>query len=192
MKPAPSLIALLAMVAGLTLAAAPARAQTATQLGLEGALRGCESWVLNPASWVNGPAPFIAEVNLGDKFGQVNAAMPQAQPPEALRVGNQYWGINAAPEGGLFLVLSDRLPMCHITAGGPADLQPAVEVVIASEAFLTRWQYASETARDGIVTTQFQHRASPLFGIAISRADAAGGRTDRAQIVATALMELEE
>jgi len=34
-----------------------ANAQSDLEKGSAGALRGCEEWVLNPASWTEGPAP---------------------------------------------------------------------------------------------------------------------------------------
>ncbi|MGL4094339.1 hypothetical protein [Agrobacterium cavarae] len=39
--------------------------------GLAGALRGCETWIFDPASWVNGTASFLEAMNLGDQVSEV-------------------------------------------------------------------------------------------------------------------------
>lgn len=102
----------------LLFAAMPASAQDSSALadGFAGALRGCEEWVLNPASWSEGPEPFLAKVALGDSIGLVGSLAAAQLPPEDLRLANHYWRINSTPTAGYALVVSDRLPMCHITA----------------------------------------------------------------------------
>jgi hypothetical protein len=37
----------------------PVHAQSELEKGFSGALRGCEKWVLDPASWASGPGPFV-------------------------------------------------------------------------------------------------------------------------------------
>ena len=59
-------------VLGLAIAV-PANAQSDLEKGFAGALRGCEEWVLNPASWSEGIDPFVATVGLGDKMGLVES-----------------------------------------------------------------------------------------------------------------------
>jgi hypothetical protein len=49
--------------------APPAQAERNLERGFDGALRGCEEWLLNPASWVEGPVPFIKAVGLGEQMG---------------------------------------------------------------------------------------------------------------------------
>jgi hypothetical protein len=58
-----------AILAVAIAAASPASAQSDLEQGLSGALRGCETWVLDPASWSSGPEPFIKAVGLGAKMG---------------------------------------------------------------------------------------------------------------------------
>lgn len=46
------------------------------QLGLEGALRGCEQWILEPASWIDGLAPFLAAVDFGGLISETDSRLP--------------------------------------------------------------------------------------------------------------------
>ena len=176
------LVSVMAMLA----TAAPVQPQSEIERGFSGALRGCEEWVLNPASWTEGTGPFIATVGLGNKMGLVEKVAEASLPPKELRRGNHYWRINSTQEVGYVLVVSDQLPMCHITGGGNADLQPAVEAVIASETFGKRWEQVSSASKDGMVTTTFRNREDPALLIAISRATQPKQRLDRVQVLATA------
>src|SRR3546814_19338345 len=65
-------------------------------------------------------------------MGLVNQIDEASLPPKELRRGNHYWRINSTEKAGYVLVVSDQLPMCHITGGGGTDLQPAIEAVMAS------------------------------------------------------------
>lgn len=179
------LVSVLSLMATL---AAPVQADAAKDLeaGLAGALRGCAEWVLNPASWANGTDPFLKTVNLGAKMGPVAQIEEVQQPPEEMRVANHYWRINATPSAGYMLVVSDRLPMCHITGGGDADLQPVVEAVLDSREFERNWKAVGGGTRDEMRTTSFESRTAAGLVIHISRATAAGGRRDRVQMLATA------
>src|SRR5690606_5009426 len=113
--------------------AAPASANTELEKGFAGALRGCEEWVLNPASWDQGVEPFLSAVGLGDKMGPVESVNEASLPPPQWRVANHYWRINSTADAGYILVVSDQLPICHITGGGGSDLQPVVEAILASD-----------------------------------------------------------
>jgi hypothetical protein len=113
-----------------------------------------------------------------------------AQPPAELRTANHYWRINSTPTAGYILVVSDRLPMCHITGGGRADLQPLVEAVLASSAFQARWTKVRDNPKADMASTIYRNREDPALSIAISRATAAGQRQDRVQVLATATFEL--
>jgi hypothetical protein len=167
--------------------ASPAYAQSDLEKGLAGALRGCEEWVLNPASWANGPAPFIATVGLGDKMGLVDHVEPTVLPPPQLRAANHYWRINATNGAGYILIVSDQLPMCHITGGGDTDLQPVVSSVLASSTFASRWTLIKESSTGDMATGQYQSVVEPKFSILISRAKKPGERLDRVQVLATAM-----
>ncbi|WP_416356537.1 hypothetical protein ACLNGM_21715 [Aureimonas phyllosphaerae] len=158
--------------------------------GLEGALRGCEIWVLDPSSWLDDPTRFLAAVDLGGAVSETESLPEPLLPPEPFRRGNRYWRINAGPSEGYALVVSRDIPMCHITGGGEVDLQPAAEAVVASPDFAERWERIGEERRDGMVSTFFKLREEPKLSLVISRADAPGARRDRAQVIATATYDL--
>lgn len=145
--------------------------------------------MLNPASWAEGYGPFVTAVGLGDKMGLVDKISEASLPPDALRQANHYWRINATLEAGYMLVVSDQLPMCHITGGGNADLQPAAEAVLASPEFASRWEWKGEHSQGDMASSKFRHREEKAFSIVISRARQPGLRTDRVQVVATAIYE---
>lgn len=177
---------------GLTVVAAwPAQAQEAEVAGLTGALRGCEEWVLNPASWMDGPAPFKAAVGLGDRMDLVAQIDPASLPPPALRQANHYWRINSTPTTGYVLVVSDQLPICHISGGGDVDFQPIVEAVLSTSDFSSRWEQISVEDRDELRSTVFRSRVDPKFSATVTRAQSEGARRDRAQVLVTAIREFE-
>ena len=148
--------------------------------------------MLNPASWVDGIDPFLSTVGLGSKMGLVDKIDDALLPPKSLRVGNHYWRINSTLEAGYILVVSDRLPICHITGGGNADLQPVVQAVIASPEFASHWEAIEDVSRDDMASTRFRNRKEQSFSILISRANLPGQRTDRVQLLATATYEVEK
>jgi hypothetical protein len=170
--------------------AGPVHAETPLEQGLTGALRGCEEWVLNPKSWANGVAPFVSAVGLGDKMGTVAQVSEAALPPPALRVGSHYWRINSTPGAGFILVVSDQMPMCHITGGGDTDLQPVAEAVLGAATFTSRWEKIGEDTKGEMITTAFRNREEPAFSILVSRARAPGQRLDRVQVIATATFKM--
>ena len=162
-----------------------AEAQSALEDGFAGALRGCEEWVLNPGSWIDGVAPFVSVVGLGNQMSLVAQVDAASLPPVPLRRANHYWRINSTETAGYVLIVSDELPMCHITGGGSLDLQPHVEAVLASEEFEARWE-ATERSRAGDVkSTTYRNRRNPSLTAVISRANAPGARLDRVQVIVT-------
>lgn len=177
---------------GALVLATPVQAQSALEEGFAGALRGCEEWVLNPASWIDGAGPFVSAVGLGDMMGLVQSVEEAALPAEPLRRGNHYWRINSTEGAGFILVVSDQLPMCHITGGGDTDLQPAVEAVLASSDFRNRWKPIEDSSTGDMASTVFQNRDVRLFSIVISRAKKPGERLDRVQLLATAIYETRQ
>jgi hypothetical protein len=168
--------------------ATPVHAQSPLEQGFAGALRGCEEWVLNPASWSNGATAFASSVGLGNQMGLVSQVEAVALPPP-LRVANHFWHINSTPGAGYILVVSDRLPMCHITGGGDTDLQPTVSSVLASSAFESRWKLIKTETKGDMESSEFQNREEPAFTIVISRAKKPGERLDRVQVMATAIFK---
>lgn len=170
--------------------AAAAAAQPKLEDDFAGALRGCETWILDPASHINGYDAFRAKVGLGSSMGEVANVPEPVLPPKELRVANHYWRINSTPSVGYFLVVSDQLPMCHITGGGDADLEPVIEAVLKSSAFGSGWEKVEERVRGDMVSTMFKSRKASKFTIIISRATEPGRRQDRVQLLATATLDV--
>ncbi len=124
-------------------------------------------------------------------MGLVEQVEEVSLPPKQLRVANHYWRINATLGAGFVLVVSDQLPMCHITGGGDTDLQPVVNAVIASTSFASRWdlvkeERVEEDINSDMASTVFRSRKQPALSIVISRATQPGQRLDRVQVLATA------
>jgi hypothetical protein len=163
-----------------------AHAEPNLEKGFDAALRGCEEWLLNPASWAEGTGPFIAAVGLGDQMRLVERVAEANLPPPAMRRANQYWRINSTPVAGYVLIVSDQLPMCHVTGGGGSDLQPSVERVLSSTAFRRRWEQQRTSRKGGMTTATFRNRRDSALSIIISRAREPGQRMNRVQVVATA------
>ena len=166
--------------------ALPVHAEPNLERGFDGALRGCEEWLLNPASWAEGTGPFIKAVGLGEQMGLVEGVEEVNLPPKQMRKANHYWRINSTPAAGYVLVVSDQLPMCHITGGGGTDLQPSLQSVLSSPGFIGRWEQLETSSRGDMATTVFRNRHDPALSVIISRAKQSGQRLDRVQVVATA------
>jgi hypothetical protein len=154
--------------------------------GFAGALRGCEEWVLNPASWAKGVEPFITAVALGNTMSLVDSVDESTLPPKNLRLRNRYWRINSMPGAGYILIVSDQLPMCHITGGGDTDLEPIVEAVLRSPQFGAHWQRVADVSKGDMASTEYRNREDPRLSIVIGRAKQPGQRLDRVQVLATA------
>lgn len=178
-------------VAAMALAAsAPAAAQSDLERGFDGALRACENWVLDPATWANGLEAFASRLGLGDKAGWVASVNESALPPPQMRTANHYLRINSTPNAGFILVVSDRAPFCHITGGGGADLQPIVESELASETFKGRWERVKIQSRGDMVSATFRNRTDPKLEMVVSYAAKAGERLERVQVLASAQYRL--
>jgi hypothetical protein len=173
-------------------ASAPASAQSTLESGFAGALRGCEQWVLEPATWADGLDKFASKLGLGNTAGWVQSVNDAALPRKNLRIANHYLRINSTTNAGYILVVSDQVPFCRITGGGGTDLQPAVEAVLASEEFKSRWEEVEDQSMSDMASTLFRSREEPKFEIVISRAKKPGERLDRVQVLATATYELKD
>jgi hypothetical protein len=176
-------------VLSLTMAA-PATAQSDLVEGFEGALRGCENWVLKPETWADGLGYFATKLGLGNKAGWVQSVDDAALPPKQLRVANHYLRINSAANAGFILVVSDRVPFCHITGGGGIDMQPVVEASIASSDFKNRWEKINDQSLSDMASTTFRSRDDPKFQMTISRAKKPGERMDRVQVLVSGVYDL--
>lgn len=176
-------------LAALVVASA-SHAETPLEAGFAGAIRGCESWVLDKSWMEHNPSEgftrFRTDVGLGDRIGLVEAVPDLLLPPPGLRVANLYWRINATERTGLYLIVSNRLPFCHITGGGADDLKPAIDAVVASDAFTTHWRVGVSTKRGAVTSTSFTNAKDPLFSLIITRPDVGRPSPTGVQIVATA------
>lgn len=168
----------------------PAQAEPNLERGFDGALKGCEEWLLNPASWIDGTGPFIKAVGLGEQMGRVDKVEEVNLPPKPMRRANHYWRINSTSTAGYVLVVSDQLPMCHITGGGGTDLQPSIQTVLLSANFNGRWEQLKTNSEGDLESTTFRNRQEPALSMIISRAKQAGQRLDRVQVIATATYQV--
>ena len=84
-------------------------------------------------------------------------------------------------------MVSDRVPMCHITGGAALDLQPVAEAVLADAPHTAVWEASGSEQEGDMLSTVYVHREDQRFTLLVSRAAAARGRTDRVQVIATAL-----
>jgi hypothetical protein len=147
--------------------------------------------VLNPASWANGTGPFLKSIGLRGQMRLVEKVEEVNLPPKELRRANHYWRINSTPAAGYILIVSDQLPMCHITGGGDTDLQPVVEAVLSSPEFKSRWKQLKSNASGAMLSTVFSNRQNPALTMVISRARQPGERLDRVQVLATATYQMK-
>jgi hypothetical protein len=186
------LVALPGLLLGIV--ASPVQAQLpepkeALAAGFAGALRACEQWILEPESWADGYGPFLQSVGLGPAMFAVATIEEFSQPPKSWRVANHYWRINATQTAGYLVVVSDQLPICHITGGGQADLQPIVEAVLSSTAFKARWHQVLDNSLEDMVSTGYENSTDSKLHILVSRAKKAGDRQDRVQVIVSGAFE---
>jgi hypothetical protein len=168
--------------------APPAPDPAGLAAGFDGTLLACESWVLDPTSWSGeqGIAPLVDLTGLGDRIYPVPGVIDSALPPEEFRAANHYFRIDATRGEGFYLVVSDRLPMCHITGGGVNAMHQVVEQVLLSPAFKHRWEVLDLAEQDGMVSTYYRHRLVPLMELVVSRQAVGSPTTDLVQVIATA------
>ena len=165
-------------------------AEPALATGFNGALKGCEEWVLNPKSWIDGPAPFMAATGLGDQITPLSKVGDFALPPRPLRRANHYWRIDATDAAGFVLVTSDQLPMCHITGAGRGDFRSSVEAVLTGDAFRSRWERTGAQVSGNLTSTNFRSRLHPSFSLVVSRATTGTQSQGGVQVIATAQVDI--
>jgi len=172
---------------------APAPDPAGLASGLDGTFIACESWVLDPASWsgAEGIAPLVAISGLGARLYPVPGVIDAALPPAEQRQANHYFRVDATSGEGFYLVVSDQLPMCHITGGGVNAMTGAVEQLLASAEFLRRWEKVEESTNSGVITGFYRHRLAGELELAVSRMGAARP-TDMVQVVASAYYDTSE
>ncbi|MDP1027526.1 hypothetical protein Q5H91_09905 [Sphingomonas sp. KR1UV-12] len=169
--------------AALLLAIAPVAGQAdagSNVAAIDRAVAACERWLLDPASWSDDIAA----------FGRAEGLEPQdrvpdvALPPPAMRMALHYWRVPVG-KGGIYVTTSDRLPFCHLSGGGPADLQPAVAAAVGTPAFARHWRQTGTGERAGMTSWRFVSTADPAMTMTLSSPASAGGPTDRVQLLAT-------
>jgi hypothetical protein len=174
----------------LVLATAPTPAQVdgpAIAAAADKAVAACERWLLEPGSWADDIAA----------FGRAQGLEPQktvpsiALPPPAMRVALHHWRVPLG-EGGVYVTTSDRLPVCHLSGGGPFDMQPAVVAMRRSPAFGRRWQRTGGNHDGDMVGARLVSTVDPKMSMILSHAAAAGGRTDRVQFLATVSYQIRK
>jgi hypothetical protein len=167
----------------------PGRTEMSLEKGFNGAVLGCEEWLLNPGSWASGPEQFVKATGLGNQIGPVDQVDEVNLPPAQMRRAMHFWRINSTQTAGYVLVVSDQLPMCHITGGGDTDLQPSVENVLSLPGFVQRWEKQETRSGPDMVSTTFRSRTDPALSLVVSRAKLPAQRLDRVQVLATATYE---
>ena len=172
---------MLLAAAWLAVGSAAAPAPVPNAAAIDTAIVACERWLLDPASWAGNMQAFGRDAGL-----QPQASVPDvALPPPAMRVALHHWRVPIG-EGGILVTASDRLPVCHLAGGGPFDLNPPVVALLQSAAWNRRWKAAGSTRQGGMATRRFVNLRDPELTMTLSYAAAAGGRTDRVQMIATA------
>jgi hypothetical protein len=182
---------LLIQSAGAAVPSAPGgvRPDASAGPGIRTAMRACEQWLLEPATWAGDSAGFVQKAGLaGSGMSRVVSVPDVALPPPSLRDDQRHWRVPVG-EGGVFVTTSQTRPFCHLAGGGPFDMQPAIQTYLASAAFTKAWAPDQEQDRDGLRSSFYRYRADPRLTMGITRAVAAGGPTDRVQLLVTAQYE---
>lgn len=123
-------------------------------------------------------------------MGSVDKVSEASLPPHAMRRANHFWRINASADTGYVLVVSDQLPICHITGGGKTDIRSAIAATVITPEFSQHWTKTSEHIANGLVSTEFRSVMDPKFSIIISQPNDSSWSLDRLQVIATAQYQL--
>lgn len=177
--------AMLVLVAALH--AAPAAAQEPVETAFVGVLRGCETWVFDPARWTDGPEPFLKATGLGSRIAAVETVPEALRPPPELRGGNRHWRIDASDRAGFALTVSHERPMCHIVGLGFGDFRRAVTAVLSSRAFAESWAPLDELDVETGRSLVFRHRADESFVMTLSQPAAEEDAEGGIRLLATAV-----
>jgi hypothetical protein len=158
---------------------------------LEASVQACTSWIAEPVSWAEGVEDFPANTGL-DQSGlfAVNSVPPFALPPPPARQNMHHWQIGKMEEA-YFITASDTVPVCHIVGGGSSDLYLSVERLLGLEGFDRLWKQEESKTRGDMMTRSYSFVVEPDIRMHLSHASDPGGRTDRPQIIATVVYQLE-
>ncbi len=175
------------MLAQVSTAGQPAAGTDAiVNAAIDTSITACEDWILEPKIWADNVAGFPASTGLAARGLTAQAQVPDvALPPPALRRALHHWRVAAGNAAGVFVTASDQLPVCHLAGGGPVDFQPAVEALVASEAFAKHWKVVRSQKSDDLVKMDYVSLQDPKLTMVLSGAAQAGERRDRVQFLAT-------
>lgn len=165
------------------------RTQQEIATGLAGVLRGCETWVLDPASWIDGTTPFLEAMNLGEQVSEVASIPDHLKPPTSLRKGNRSFRIDVNDRAGFALVVSTEIPMCHIVGVGFGDFGTAITVVLESEAFRESWHQLKELDHGSSQSIVFRHRQDNRLELTLSQPNPPATRALTIRLLATAVFD---
>jgi hypothetical protein len=174
----------------LAAAVAAAPAANSPEVGFNTAVSACESWILDPATWADHIDEFPKRAGLADKLQPQNGVPDVALPPQPLRRALHSWRIPVG-SGGFFLTVSDQLPFCHISGGGPDDFKPGTEAGLKGMLAANRWLKTKESRQDDLLSTELVSAKSKKLTMVVTRAASSGQRTDRVQVLATAQFNID-
>lgn len=183
---------LLIQSAGAATSPSPNPAETvAAAAAVRTAMQACDKWLLEPPTWAGDTAAFVTRAGLGGAgLTRVVSVPDVAMPPPNLRADLRHWRVPAG-RGSLFVTTSETRPFCHVAGGAPFDLLPASQAFLSDAAFDKGWTKLQEQDRDGMRSGFYRSRTDPRLTLAVTRAAEPGGRTDRVQLLATAIYDAQ-
>ena len=158
--------------------------------GFSASLATCETWILHPESWVDGTEKFQASFELGDFLSPIGTVRNWERPPEPWRVANHYWKIQTAPDTGFTIVVSDQLPICHVTGSGSKDMRPAIESVLSSPEFARHWTKDSDSKQGMLTIRNYHLTENPRFVAVVSVPDDKLWNLERPQVLMSIQFDL--
>ena len=177
------------MVIWLAAATLPASVGNSPQEGLGVAVKACEAWILNPATWADQIDQFPNNAGLTGRLEPQSNLPDIVLPPPHLRQAMHSWRVPVGA-GGYFVTVSDILPFCHIAGGGPDDFEPGAEAELQSIVNSNRWSKIKDLRQGDMLSTEFMNTSDKNLTMIVSRAASARQRTDRVQVLATAQYEV--
>ena len=165
------------------------QAEGAIEAGFAGALRGCEAWILDPIRWVDGPAPFLTAIQLGDQVSEVASIPDDLKPPPNLRKGNRSFRIDVSDRAGFAMTVSTEIPMCHIVGIGFGDFASAARTVLATRAFNASWERLGQRDERSSHSVFFQHRRDNRLELTLSQPRRDPERSRTIHLVGTAVYD---
>ena len=160
---------------------------------IDAALLGCERWVLFPAIWAEDTTLGAFEDSLGPPTAVTRLAeLDEAfLPPTDMRHANHYWRITATDGTMVNLVVSDRLPICHITASGAGEVEAATRGLTDTPGFTARWKAESDDSRPGMRSILYRNREDEGM-VAVVSHTTQGGSEIGLRLIATAVYDFGE